>query len=259
MSSFRSGFLSNIPPVTLNLVIINVLCWLAATLLPSRIGVDLTDVLGLHHWSSDRFFPTQLITYMFMHDTSGMSHIFFNMFGVLMFGVPLERMWGGKKFLLYYFVAGIGAGIVQELTWMIDLRGIVGAMDAAIAMNSGEPLAPYAHMFTGGNVMYLSATDVLRLKQQLLSQFITVGASGSLFGILLAFGWLFPEAKMMLIFLPIPIPARVFVGLYAVAELFLGVANFSMDNVAHFAHLGGMIFGAVLLLIWRRRGRLYGD
>lgn len=254
--SNRPSIFSNIPPVTLNLIIINTICWLAAILLPSRLNININDLLGLHYWQSDKFFPTQLLTYMFMHDTSGFSHLFFNMFGVFMFGIPLERIWGGKKILFFYFVAGVGAGIIQQLTWAIDIHGIVSAMNEAIAANSGEPLAEYSHMFSG-NILYANAADVMRLKHQYLNLFVTVGASGSLFGILLAFGWLFPETKMMLIFLPIPIPARIFVALYALVELFLGVANFSVDNIAHFAHLGGMIFGAILLLIWKRNGKLY--
>ena len=230
--------------------------WVASILLPSRFGIDLTDMLGLHYWSSDKFSVTQLFTYMFMHDTSGIGHLFCNMFGVLMFGVPLERMWGGKKYLFFYLVAGVGAGIIQQLTWMIDLAGITHAMNAAIAINSGEPLVEYQHLFTG-NIEYATAVDVIRLKEQMFSQYLTVGASGSLFGVLLGFGWLFPQAKMMLIFLPIPIPARIFVALYAVVELFLGVTNFSFDKVAHFAHLGGMIFAAILLVYWRKKGKLY--
>lgn len=256
MTNSRPSFLADIPPVTLNLMIINLLCWMAATLLPGRIGINIMDWMGLHYWASDKFFFTQLFTYMFMHDTSGFSHIFFNMFGVFMFGVPLERMWGGKKFLFFYLVAGVGAGIIQELTWMIDLSGITRAMNEAIALNSGEPMLPYSRLFTG-NIADAAATDVLRLKQQMFSRYMTVGASGALFGILLAFGWLFPQARMMLIFLPIPIPARIFVALYALIELFLGVANFSVDNIAHFAHLGGMIFGAILLFIWKKQGKLY--
>lgn len=249
--------MSNTPPVTLNLIIINVLCWLAAVVLPSRFNIDLIDIAGLHYWGSDKFGVWQLITYMFMHDTGGFSHIFFNMFGVWMFGRTLEQVWGGKKFLFFYFVAGIGAGLIQELTWMIDMHGIINAMNTAIEANSGEALVPYAYMFKGGNIAYATAVDVIRLKQQMLSHLITVGASGSLFGVLLAFGWLFPQAKMMLIFLPIPIPSRIFVGIYAVVELFLGVSNFSMDNIAHFAHLGGMLFGAILLLYWKRKGKLF--
>lgn len=223
---------------------------------PQYLGINLTDLLGLHYWESDKFNPLQLLSYMFMHDTNGFGHIFFNMFGLYMFGRMLEQVWGSKKFLFFYFVAGVGSGIIQELMWMIDLNSISSAMDIAISENSGEALIPFSSYFTG-DIAQAQAKDIICLQQQMFSQLITVGASGSLFGVLLAFGWLFPEAKMFLIFLPIPIPARIFVGIYAVIELFLGVANFSFDNVAHFAHLGGMIFGAILLYIWKKQGKLF--
>lgn len=252
----RPSFLSNVPPVVLNLIIINILCWIAATVLPNALHFDVNSFFGLHYWGSSKFNPLQLFSYMFMHDNHGFSHLFFNMFGLYMFGCMLENIWGGRKFLFFYIVCGVGAGIIQELTWMIDLHGITAAMNEAIASNSGEALIPYQHLFTG-NIANASATDVIRLKQQLLSGPLTVGASGSLFGILLAFGWLFPQAKMMMLFIPIPIPARIFVAIYAVVELFLGVTNFSFDNVAHFAHLGGMIFAALLLFVWKKQGKLY--
>ena len=179
------------------------------------------------------------------------------MFGVWMFGRTLEQVWGAKKFLFFYFVAGIGAGIVQELTWMIDLHGITAAMNKAIAANSGEALVPFSSMFTGGDIALATATDVIRLKNQMFASYVTVGASGALFGILLAFGWLFPEARMGLLFIPVMIPARIFVAIYAIAELFFGVTGFAFDNVAHFAHLGGMLFGAGILWLWQKQGKLY--
>ena len=147
--------------------------------------------------------------------------------------------------------------LIQELTWMIDLHGITTAMNTAIAENSGEALVPFSSMFTGGNIANATAMDVIRLKQQIFNAHVTVGASGALFGILLAFGWLFPEARMGLLFVPIMIPARIFVGIYAAFELFFGVTGFAFDNVAHFAHLGGMIFGAIVLWIWKKQGKLY--
>ena len=190
---------------------------------------------------------------MFLHDTNGLSHLFCNMFGVWMFGRTLEQVWGAKKFLFFYFFTGIGAGIIQELTWMIDLHDITTAMNIAIAENSGEALVPFSSMFSGGNIAYATATDVIRLKQQIFAAHVTVGASGALFGILLAFGWLFPEARMGLLFVPFMIPARIFVAIYAAFELFFGVAGFAFDNVAHFAHLGGMFFGWLLLVWWKWR------
>jgi membrane associated rhomboid family serine protease len=174
------------------------------------------------------------------------------MFGLWMFGVLLERVWGSKKFLFFYLFTGIGAGIIQELTWMIDLAKYEEMFKLAIENNDGSYLSS---IITNAESVRLS--DIIRLKDQFFSAPVTVGASGALFGILLAFGWLFPEQKMFLIFVPIPIPARIFVGIYALVELFLGVSGFAMDNVAHFAHLGGMIFAAILLLIWKKQGKLY--
>lgn len=257
MNYQRNSFLGNIPPAVLNLMIINLLFWLASQVFPSTLGIDLVKIFGLHYWFSDKFNPIQLVTYMFMHDTHSIGHLFCNMFGIWMFGRTLEQVWGAKKFLFFYFFTGIGAGIIQELTWMIDLHNITTAMNLAIAENSGEALVPFSSMFTGGNIAHATAMDVIRLKEQIFAAHVTVGASGALFGILLAFGWLFPEAKMGLLFVPFMIPARIFVAIYAAFELFFGVTGFAFDNVAHFAHLGGMLFGAGILWMWKRQGKLY--
>jgi membrane associated rhomboid family serine protease len=143
----------------------------------------------------------------------------------------------------------------------MEYHSLFSAIDEAISMDSGVALLPYEgelrKMLNFSDLRYFDASALLHMKELMLNAPVTVGASGSVFGLLLAFGWLYPQAELMLLFLPIPIKARLFVALYAVAELFLGVANFSGDNVAHFAHLGGMIFGYFLILYWRRRGRLY--
>ena len=242
-------------PVITNLLIINFLFWLASIALPTRYGIDVTRYLGLHYWQSDNFLPFQLVTYMFLHDTGSMTHLLCNMFGVWMFGRTLEEVWGGKKFLFFYFVAGIGAGIVQEATWYIDFGTMIQDFDAAIQAGSGASLEKYQSMLAQGDITQASASDLISLRSQLLNALVTVGASGALFGMLLAFGWLFPKQRIYLYFL-IPIPAWVFVAAYAVLELCAGMVG-PADGVAHFAHLGGMLFAAILLLLWKKQGKLY--
>lgn len=237
-----NNFFNNLTPVVKNLLAINIIMWLITLVAPGfmlRWGVNfsLEDVLGMHYWAAEKFNPAQLITYMFMH--GGFNHMFFNMFAVFMFGSALESVWGPRKFLFYYLVTGVGAGIVQQLFWTIQFQPIFEAMNVTIQQSPQF------------------AASIISQKVDFLNKFITVGASGSVFGLLLAFGWLFPEAKLMLLFIPYPIKARIFVLLYGVVELFLGVANFSGDNIAHFAHLGGMLFGMVLILIWKKKGKMY--
>lgn len=260
MSNYRSSFLSSIPPVVKNLIAINLIMWLATLVLPGflrRWGVDLdlTDVLGMHYWSSDKFNLAQMITYMFMH--GGIGHLFFNMFALYMFGGVLENLWGPKKFLFYYLVTGVGAGIVQQIFWSVEYHAVISALNDAIAANSGAGLVEFQSFFeryfSPLNLSFFNAPEIIELKRLFLNLPVTIGASGSVFGLLLAFGWLFPEVKLMMLFFPVPIKARIFVLIYGVAELFLGVANFSGDSVAHFAHLGGMIFGAILILIWKKK------
>lgn len=199
---------NRLPVITKNLILINFICWFVDILFTNRIGIPLSNILGLHYFLSEGFGWWQLLTYMFMH--ANFSHIFFNMFAILMFAPELERRWGSQRFLIYYLVTGLGAGIVQELVWYI---------------------------FYGSAAMGA----------------ITIGASGAVFGVLFAFGWLFPDVNLYLFFVPIPISARTAVILYAICELFLGVASLSGDNVAHFAHLGGMLFGWLLILWWKHR------
>jgi membrane associated rhomboid family serine protease len=242
MNNYKPSFLNSIPPITKNLIAINLIMWLATLVLPNfferwGLNVDLTDILGMHYWLSDKFSLAQLITYMFLH--GGFNHIFFNMFALYMFGGALEQFWGTKRFLIYYLITGIGAGIVQQLFWTVEFQSTLSAVNAAIANST------------------IDAPSLIEQKRAFLDMPITIGASGSVFGLLLAFGWLFPEARLMLLFFPVPIKARIFVLIYGVVELTLGVAQFSGDNTAHFAHLGGMLFGAILILIWKKKNKLY--
>ena len=150
MNLNKPSIFSQVPPVLLNLIIINSLFWLASMLLPAKFGIDVTDILGMHYWESDKFHLYQLISYMFMHDTSSISHIFFNMFGLYMFGRILEQVWGPKKFLLYYMVTGVGAAIVQQLFWTIDfwcITGIFYSYRTKLGSRFGEPRGIFKSLF----------------------------------------------------------------------------------------------------------------
>lgn len=219
------------PPVTQNLIIINALCWLASLVL-SRFKVDLIDLAGLHFPGTHSFHWFQPITYMFLHDTHSFAHIFFNMFAVFMFGRSIEATWGPRRYLIFYLVSGIGAALVQEAVWYFQIQ--------AVAANYGFSVMQMVAMNPSAN------------------QLITVGASGAVFGVLLAFGMLFPDVPLYVMFVPIPIKAKYFVIFYGLVELFMGVANFRGDNVAHFAHLGGMLFGLLMILYWRKKDRSNG-
>ncbi|MDL2282596.1 rhomboid family intramembrane serine protease [Parabacteroides sp. OttesenSCG-928-G06] len=235
MNQNSSGFLNSIPPVTKNLIIINLLIWLASIALP-KIGIDLIPLFGLHIPGATDFGIWQIVTYMFMHDTSSISHVFFNMFAVYMFGRVLENVWGAKRFIIFYLVTGIGAGLVQELVWFINLHDVIFSHQEMVNLNG-------IHLMT---------------KADFLSRFVTIGASGSVFGVLLAFGMLFPNIPLYIMFVPVPIKAKWFVIGYGLIELFLGVANFGGDNVAHFAHLGGMIFGFFMIRYWKKKDQNNG-
>ncbi|RHJ86492.1 rhomboid family intramembrane serine protease [Parabacteroides sp. AM08-6] len=226
MNQNSSGFFASIPVVTKNLIIINLLFWVASLVLP-RVGIDLVQLLGLHFPGVKDFYPFQFVTYMFMHDTHSFAHVFFNMFGVYMFGRVLETVWGPKRFLIFYMVTGIGAGIAQELVWLQSIY--------SFASENGATLS-----------QVVASVPVL-------NNLITIGASGSVFGILLAFAMLFPNVPLYLMFIPIPIKAKYFVIFYGLAELFMGVASYSGDSVAHFAHLGGMVFGFFLVRYWKKK------
>jgi membrane associated rhomboid family serine protease len=195
-------------------------------------GISLVNILGLHFFKASDFAPYQFVTYMFMH--GGFSHLFFNMFALYMFGSVLERVWGAKRFLIYYFVAGIGAGLLQEV---VQYANFVH-----------EGLAAYDGVSTKTGVIPMG---------QFLNLWTTVGASGAIYAILLGFGLSFPNDKMFVFPLPFPIKAKFFVIGYAVIELLLGLSN-TQDGIAHFAHLGGMLFGFAMILYWRKKRKIGG-
>ena len=240
--------MNNMPPITKNLLIINVLVFLA-TIVADGYGIDLDRLLGLHFLASGEFRLHQLITYMFMH--GGFSHVFFNMFAVWMFGRTLEMVWGPKRFLTFYLVCGIGAGLVQELVTGVEFLTLKSGV-------SPEVLAQIAA--EGGSVLARSMNyvDPAMGSLNLLLNTPVVGASGAVYGILLGFGMLFPDERLFVFPLPMPIKAKYFVGGYAVIELMSGMANNPGDHVAHFAHLGGMLFAFLLITYWRKKNRYNG-
>lgn len=236
MIDARGSFGSWKSSVTINLLIINVLMLIATTFFQTQ-GIDLDRILGLHYWKGSDFNLVQVITYMFLH--AGFTHLFFNMFSLVMFGRVLESVLGSKRFLFYYISCGIGAALVQELVWTLTwedtLRNILALQDAI-----------------GGAEAVRYATEHYMLND-FFNLFITIGASGAVFGILLAFGMIFPNMPLYLMFIPIPIKAKWMVLGYGLIELLFGI-NGMDSSVAHFAHLGGMIFGFLILLYWKRKG-----
>lgn len=234
---FRGGF-SSMPPVTKNIIIINALIWLVEVIWP-QFGVNgIIRHLGLHFVSAAHFNPAQVITYMFVHDQRTFFHVFFNMLTLFFFGPALENIWGSKKFLLYYMICGVGAALVQEGVWALEwssyVKETMSLNPDATALQINKFLEPHKNLM------------------------VTVGASGAIFGILLGFAFVFPNIPLYLFFIPIPIKAKYMVAGYAVMEFFFGVSG-TMGTVAHFAHLGGMLFGLILLLYWKKKGTLNGS
>lgn len=237
--------MNNTPTVTKNLIIINVLCFFGA-IVAEKYGINLNDVLGLHYFESEKFRLYQLFTYMFMH--SGFEHIFFNMFAVWMFGRILETVWGPQRFLLYYVLCGMGAGLVQEVTQYFEFIPYMVDM-AQLSAYAPETIVPI-------NGVTHTAGQWLAMYERVISV-PTVGASGAVYAILMAFGMLFPNQEIFIFPLPMPIKAKWLIIGYFVIELGMGIMG--NDGVAHFAHLGGMIFGFLLILYWRKRGNRYGQ
>lgn len=217
--------MNNIPTMTKNLLIVNVLAFIATFVL-ERSGIDLTRMLGLHFFLASEFHIYQFVTYMFLH--GGFTHILFNMFALWMFGSVIERVWGPKKFLFYYICCGVGAGFTQELVQYITY--------------SMEGIAAYQYVNAGGVQM---TTDAY------INLWTTIGASGAVYGILLAFGMIFPNERLFIIPFPFPIKAKWLIVGYIAIELFSAMSG-PGDGVAHMAHLGGMLFGFLLIRYWQK-------
>jgi membrane associated rhomboid family serine protease len=263
--------MNTIPPVVKNLIIINVILLLATWVLQSR-GIDLVEKLGMHYPGSDKFRLHQIITHMFMH--GGIAHLFFNMFALYMFGRVLESVWGSRRFLIYYFVTGLGAVALHTFVNYLEISSLQNMIEAFRNTPSPEILEnfvgknlpnPPVEVRDFINTWYdepantAYASEGLKLMERIFTMKIdipTVGASGAVFGVLLAFGVLFPNTQLMLLFPPIPIRAKYFVIGYGLLELYLGFSQ-PGSNVAHFAHLGGMLFGFLLIKYWNKNTKYF--
>lgn len=241
MNGYGRGIMA-LPPVVKNLILINVVMLIADFTAKSVFGVDLTTILGLYFPKSDQFKPLQIITHMFMH--ANFMHLFFNMFALYMFGGILENVWGPKRFLIYYMVCGLGAAFVHETVIMfqyVKLINTISPDNLQVVINNGAAVLNEGKQYA----------DVAMKDLQMLLNVPTVGASGAIFGVLLAFGVLFPNTQLMLLFPPIPIKAKYFVIGYGAIELYLALTQ-PGSNIAHAAHLGGMLFGYILIRYWRK-------
>lgn len=259
-NEIRAGGFNILPMVVKNLLIINGLFFLAKVVLASKF--DLDAIFGLHYFAASDFHVWQIITYMFMHGDFG--HLFFNMFALWMFGASVENAWGERRFLCYYLITGIGAAMIHYLIIYFQIHSSLALIDAFLAAPSVDTFSQLANVdrinqaAIAQNLLYLQAhpsavmefvPQMEEFRETFLNSFNIIGASGSVFGLLLAFGMMYPNAEIYVYFL-LPIKAKWFVVIYGALELLYGVLG-SADGVAHFAHLGGMLFGFLLIMAWR--------
>jgi membrane associated rhomboid family serine protease len=281
---FRNPF-ANLPAVTKNILILNIILFLGTEFYYMTKGIHLSYFLGEHYPLSSAWRVWQPITCMFMH--GGIAHLVLNMFGLYMFGSVLERYWGPKKFLVFYMVCGLGGTITDFAVQYTRVESKFRAVNEYIENPGEEKLVS---LIKSGEVVIYSKVpgmqeefrsmtetyDALKAKGQDkeadqvsvnyfkstykpiirdLNDRISIGASGAIFGLLLAFGMIFPNVELMFLFIPYPIKAKFVVIIYGCIELFSGLAQFKGDNIGHFAHLGGMLFGFVLLWYWKNRDK----
>ncbi len=266
-----------LPPVVKNLLILNGLFFLA-TLLLARQEIYLTDILGLHYFEADKFKPYQFISYMFLHDPSSIWHIAMNMFALWMFGSVMENYWGSKRFLVFYLFCGIGAALSHYVIYYFEISPVLSRIDNYLSDPDPRQLTAFfgtidgirmdvvkeaaARMIQVANDGHVAEARSMAL--ELVNQFRTnflneptvIGASGAVFGILLAYGISFPNT-LLYVFFTLPVKAKYFVFFYGMTELISGVIDKPGDNVAHFAHLGGMLFGFLLIMYWRGNRNRY--
>jgi len=264
---------ARITPVVKNLLIVNIALWAIQLI----IQIDLNHIFGLRYIFADEFQPFQFITYMFFHQTYDVygnvsfAHILGNMFALFIFGPMLERFWGGKRFFIFYMVTGVGAGILYSAVHFIEINQMLSDANQYFSSLDYEDFVAFfgTHLPNAINnpeyykfiehygdnpdnqqVIDQAITEV-QAASSLLENGLMVGASGAVFGILFAFGYLFPNTQLMLLIPPIPIKAKYLVTFYGLYELYAGIQRAPGDNVAHWAHLGGMLIAFILLKIWQ--------
>lgn len=265
---------AGMPPAVKILIIINVAMFFLTMFVDKTFGINTANILGLHLPQSIYWWPWQYVTHMFMHGS--ITHLFFNMFALFMFGRVLESVWGTNRFLVYYFTCGLGAAMLNSAVGWYEINHMYEQFEAF--RNTPEPglLADFVRSQLGqqtagwiwevvdawtnnpDSAQYIQSGE--QIFQRIIEMKInvpTIGASGAVFGILLAFGMLFPNTELYMMFIPIPIKAKYFVIGYGLLEFFLGLQNSAGDNVAHFAHLGGMLFGFILIRFWSRNKKTF--
>lgn len=267
----------NLTPVVKNLLIINFAIFALSFFIFSQLHIDVNNFLGLHSFFSDRFNPIQYLSYMFMHSYMtpygqiSFAHVFSNMFALFMFGPMLERVWGAKKFLMFYMLCGIGAGVLYSLVVNYEVYQIKEATESYLLHPNPDAYVVYIKNY--GEFMYdnllseinlFSAypkdENLIRNSKEVVSQIFDlnvnggmVGASGAIFGILMGFGMLFPNTELFLLFFPFPIKAKYLIAGYALFEIFTGLHKVPGDNIAHFAHISGMIIAFIIIKIWNNQ------
>ncbi|MBK6266636.1 rhomboid family intramembrane serine protease [Marivirga sp. S37H4] len=260
---------ARLTPVVKYLLLINI----ALLLIPSVLNLELSGIFGLHYIFAENFKPFQFITYMFFH--GGFGHLLGNMFALFIFGPMLERFWGAKRFFIFYMITGVGAGMLYGVVNFVEMQQLESAAQDYIENPNYEAFnafirdnASYAYRQwydfidaygeNQGSREYINAS-VQRVKEVVRFQgnIPMIGASGAIFGILFAFGFLFPNTELFLLFPPIPIKAKYLVTFYAIYELYAGIQRTPGDNVAHWAHLGGMLIAFILLKIWQDNRRKF--
>ncbi len=227
-----------------HLIIINVILFVV----PQLLQLDLTNMLALHFPKNEHFGFWQYVTHIFMHGS--FAHILFNMYGLWAFGTPLEQMWGKKKFIFFYFSAGLGAGIIYSLVNYYQFNGVY-----ELFLNAGLNDSEVLSILKSGSTNDVRVINAISQEQfdKITSLYNTpaVGASGAVYGVLVAFGLYFKDAKLALLFLPVPIAAKYFIPVMILGDLFFGMTKYSVGNIAHFAHIGGALIGFIIAWYWK--------